>query len=101
MKYNLGLFREDIVRCINLCKTELDNRKNGIIGESSVEQIENTILPELNHVLERINTGKIPDLNDRYLVSFACAFKTWGWNMQRPTELYIQLVNLNNNYKKI
>ncbi|MEN6312660.1 MAG: hypothetical protein ABFD25_00270 [Clostridiaceae bacterium] len=101
MGYDIMSFRNNIGICISLCEQELQNRKKGIKGESSIEQIEDTILPELNQLLKKIDYGQLPPKPERYLLSFANAFKVWGWNMQQPTELFVQLVKLDDAYKKI
>ncbi|MBQ8527923.1 MAG: hypothetical protein IJ429_05550 [Lachnospiraceae bacterium] len=94
-------FQRKILRTIELCNIELQNRKEEILGESTEEQLEGTILPELYHLLELINDNKLPVKEQRYLDSFANAFTVWGWNMQTPTEIFILLTELNSDYKKL
>jgi hypothetical protein len=101
MNYSISNYQTDIRKSIELCEMEIINRKNGISGESTIEQMENTILPELTKLLQNINTGELPPEKDRYLLSFAYAFKVWGWDMQNPTDLFVSLTELNNNYKKL
>lgn len=48
-----------------------------------------------------LNSGQLPVKEQRYLYSFANAFKVWGWNIQKPTEIFILLTELNNEYKNI
>lgn len=95
------LFKEKIIKTINLCNEELENRKKGVDGESTVEQLEDVILPELNELLERVNNHQYPAKAYRYLLSFANAFKVWGWNMQEPTEIFELFADLNNEYKDL
>ncbi len=94
-------FKEKILRVIKLCKEELENRKNGVFGESTEDQLKNIILPELTQLLTMLNSNQIPVKEQRYLNSFANAFTVWGWNMQEPTELFVLLTELNNEYKNI
>lgn len=94
-------FIEKILKTIELCNKELSNRKNGMLGESTEEQLEKDILPELTQLLERIYNNQFPAEEQRYLNSFANAFTVWGWNMQEPTELFVLLTELNNEYKNI
>lgn len=101
MGYDITNFRNDIDICKSLFEQELKKRKKGKEGESSIEQIENIILPELNQLLEIIDKDQLPPKSERYLLSFANAFKVWGWNMQQPTELFVQLVKLDDAYKKL
>jgi hypothetical protein len=99
MKYSPNIFKKDVINCISVAEKELKLRKSGIDGESTSEQLENVILPELKHLLDIIENGNLPPQNERYLISFGNAFRVWGWNMQKPTKLYLQLLNLNSNYK--
>lgn len=94
-------FREKILRAIKLCNEELVNRKEGMLGESTEEQLKNIILPELTQLLTMLNRNQLPAKEQRYLNSFANAFTVWGWNMQEPTEIFVLLTELNNEYKNI
>lgn len=94
-------FREKLLKTIHICKDELQNRRNGTLGESTENQLEDIILPELYQLLENVNNQQFPAKQDRYLNSFANAFTVWGWNMQKPTELFVLLTELNNDYKKL
>lgn len=94
-------FKEKVLRTIELCSNELQHRKEGILGESTEEQLEKTILPELKQLLELTENNQLPSKQQRYLNSFANAFTVWGWNMQTPTEIFVLLTELNNEYKKI
>ena len=47
------LFKEKIIKTIGLCKEELVNRKRGVVGESTVDELEDVILPELEDLLKR------------------------------------------------
>lgn len=101
MKYSASKFQEDINCCIEICLAEIAIRKKGTEGESTIEQIRTVILPELYELIEKISTGDLPPKKDRYLMSFACAFKVWGWDLNHPTDLYIKLLHLNDHYKII
>lgn len=94
-------FKEKILRAIELCNEELVNRKNGVLGESTEEQLKDIILPELTQLLTMLNSNQLPAKEDRYLNSFANAFTVWGWNMQEPTEIFVLLTELNNEYKNV
>ncbi|MBB6214119.1 hypothetical protein HNQ80_000188 [Anaerosolibacter carboniphilus] len=101
MKYTINSFQVDIINCINLCKAEIVKRKKDISGESTMEQLENVILPELEALLQKAKVGNLPPKADRYLNSFANAFRVWGWDMETPTELFVKLTELNNNYRDL
>jgi hypothetical protein len=101
LNYTISDFQDAIKTCIKLCELEIVNRKNGINGESTIDQLETFILPELNKLLQNMSCGELPQKKDRFLLSFAYAFKVWGWDMQNPTDLFISLTELNNNYKML
>lgn len=92
-------FKNKIIKAITICNIELTNRRNNIQGESTKEQLEKVIIPELNQLLEVINAQILPPKEQRFLNSFANAFSVWGWNMQNPTKLFVLLTELNNEYK--
>lgn len=94
-------YKRKIIKIIKICDNELQNRKAGILGESTEEQLKGTILPELYRLLELINNNQLPPVQERYLESFANAFTVWGWNMQKPTEIFKLLAELNSDYKKL
>lgn len=94
-------FKKKILRTIELCSNELQYRKEGILGESTEEQLEKVILPELHRLLKLIDNNQLPSKQQRYLNSFASAFTVWGWNMQTPTEIFVLLTELNNEYKNL
>ncbi|MEA4833306.1 MAG: hypothetical protein VB118_11925 [Oscillospiraceae bacterium] len=100
MKYSIEKFKGDIKECINLCNVELNNRRNGINGESTIGQLEEVVIPELNKLL-KIEQDDLPPTENRFLDSFASAFKDWGWNMRKPTKLYVMLLHLDVSYKKL
>lgn len=95
-------FKQDILKCINLCLQELEKRKKGISGESTVKQLENVIVPELYELLNAIDKNTtLPPKEERYLTSFANAFTVWGWNMQNPTQIFLLLKNIDTEYKEL
>lgn len=97
----MNAFREKVLQAIRICNEELENRKRGVSGESTEEELKNVILPELNRLLGMIDNRQFPPQEERYLNSFAHAFTVWGWNMQKPTQLFVLLTELNKEFKKI
>jgi len=92
--------RLDILACMRVCQIELENRKNGIDGESTIEQLEEWIVPDLTNMLKIVENKKIPkERKDRWLESFANAFRGWEWH--EPTELYTRLTNIHHDYQNI
>jgi len=104
MCYGIKQFCQDIQDCLQLAKNELNNRKNGINGESTIEQLEIYIIPDLSKVLsDVISREPLPPNTQqyRYIMSFGYAFKLWGWDMSKPSDIYLKLAKLNENYRKI
>ena len=56
----MDIFRTQLLKAIKLCNKELQNRKRGIVGESTVEQLEGMILPELNNILNLVDKDQLP-----------------------------------------
>lgn len=94
------LFKEKIIKTISLCNEELAKRKKGVAGESTVEEL-NIVLTDLKVLLERVNNHQYPPKEERYLLSFAYAFKEWCWSMQEPTGIFDLLAQLNTEYKDL
>lgn len=94
-------YKKELLKCIDLCENEMLSRTQGVKGESTVEQLKEVILPELNKLLAIIESNHLPPKESRYLNAFANAFTVWGWDMQNPTELFILLTKLNNDYEEL
>ena len=94
-------FKQNALKAIQLCNEEIEKRNAGIEGESSQKQLEEVILPELNAIVDLLENNQLPSRESRYLNSFAHAFKVWGWDMREPTELFLLLTELNDQYKEL
>jgi hypothetical protein len=104
MDYKYDDFVHDVGYGLQLAEAELKDRKNGVQGESTIGQLENYVIPDLVEFLSKIkNREKLPPntQQDRYLTSFGYAFREWGWDMRNPSALYLQLLKIHENYKKI
>ena len=93
-------FKKMVAEALKISKDELFRRTHGMPGESTVEQLEKIIIPELEK-LSKMDYSNLPPIEDRYLLSFADAFRIWEWSMINPSRLYILLVTLNKEYKKL
>ena len=93
--------KTQILKCIDLSYSEIKKIRRGEQCEATEEQILAIIVPELQELLELLNNHKVPKKSDRYLVSFANAFTAWGWNMQTPSELFVLLTKINNEYEEL
>jgi hypothetical protein len=94
-------FRKDVLKCKEMCLEELEKREHDIEGESTTEQLKTVILSELDKLLIALDKNDFPPKEERFLNSFANAFAVWGWNMQNPTELFLMLNKLNDEYKEL
>lgn len=93
--------RDDLMEALKIFEAELADRKKGIPGESTEEQLEKIIIPELKRVLAKVNNTEIPDKEHRCLRSLTDASTLWGWNMENPTEICKLLIKLNEQYNQL
>ena len=98
--YNLNDLKKDLVELIEICKIELQNRKNGIEGDFSVIQLERAIIPELKELLEYADRGvvyqKYPNktLNStRILID--------SWSLNPPPEMSVKIMQLQEKFRKL
>ena len=91
--------KEKVKYCLELSKIELENRKNGINGEGTIEQLEEDVIPDLTRFLKILENKEIPkNRQQRYLNSFGCAFRMWEWE---PSELYVKLSEIHHDYQDL
>ena len=95
----LGLIED----CIEICNNKLDYFKeySDKNDECKTSHIKEIILPEMEELTQIIKSKKLPSKEKRYSLSFAYAFKTWCWNIQNPSELYLLLLKINDLYKEL
>ena len=86
-----------IDRCLTLCEEE---RATGYSREATQQQVEDYIIPDLASFRQRVVDGEeFPkEPVNRWVPSFANAFKCWNWRMEDATELYLALASLHNAY---
>ena len=94
------LFKKKVDIALRISKDDLRRRKNDAPGESTIEQLEETIIPEMEKLL-KMDYDNLPPAKDRYLVSFAYALKVWEWSMKNASTLYLLIVKLHEDYKKL
>lgn len=68
------MFKKNLEKALDISKDELRRRKNDMPGESTVEQLEEVIIPELEKLL-KMDYNNLPPVEDRYLISLAYALK--------------------------
>lgn len=93
--------RDDLMKAIKVFEAELADRKKGISGESTEEQLEKEIIPELKRVLANVNNSDIPEKAQRYLKSLENARTIWGWDMRNPSEICKLLTELDDRYNRL
>lgn len=104
MNYSYDDFVNDISYGLQLAQSELKNRRAGKQGESTIEQLESYVIPDLTKLLSEIKRGdELPPntQQQRYLTSFGYASREWVWDMKSPSALYLQLLKIHENYRKI
>lgn len=104
MGYNkkFEAYRKQLYKTYTESIQELSRLNDGEIIEATREELEGTIIPELARLIDEINNNSFPTRRtNRFLVSFSYAFRVWGWNIEHPTELFIDLCQLNKLYKDI
>jgi hypothetical protein len=91
-----------------LAEKELQDRENGIPGESTISQLKDCIIPEMEQLIKNEdNNVPLPyhKYGIRFIESFAMAFwhGGWGWSMQKnkSTKLFGELAKLNRYYKNL
>ena len=93
-------FKKMIAKALEISKDELFRRTHGMPGESTVEQLEEIIIPELEN-FSKMDYSDLPPADKRYLLSFGYAFRVWEWSMLNPSRLYLLLLILNDKYKEL
>ena len=94
------MFKENVRMALKISKDELFRRSVNVPGESTTEQLEGTIIPELEKLLV-MDYSDLPPANERFLLSYAYAFRVWEWSLLNPTRLYDLLSELNKEYKEL
>ncbi len=93
-------FQNLLDEALGECKKEIQLRRMGITGEASLQQLKEVVMPELLS-LKKVKQEELPPRENRWLNSFAHAFRLWGWDMNKPTRLYVLLTKLNAAYKNL
>lgn len=93
--------QNDVSKALKLCEAELANRRNGIPGESTEEQLKEVVIPELQQILSQIADSEFPEKEKRTLHFLSDARVYWGWNTWNPTELFALLIEVNEEYNQL
>lgn len=99
MVYTLLDFKNDIKEILLLCQEDLHDISMGRAKQATAEQIENTIIPEMEDLLRMIEEGKIPPKDQRWIASAAYITRGWNWDIWSDDKLNVKLPELDNKYR--
>jgi hypothetical protein len=99
MAYLLNDFKKDIEKILSVCKEDKDEILKGNKRQATIEQIEETIIPEMNQLLIMIESKKIPPKDKRWIESAAYITRGWNWDIRSEDKLNILLPELDNKYR--
>lgn len=90
-----------LLKCRELTLEDINKLKDGAILSSTIEQLQDVVLPELEKLIDEYDGGIFPKktFEDRWIHSYAMAFKVWCWDYNY--ELFKLLVRLNELYEKL
>lgn len=90
-----------ITKCIEICVQKLQNPNEN--DECSKDNILDVIIPDMVDLSRRTLTGDLPHRKstNRFSMSFAYAFTSWGWDINNPSELFSLLREINDLYSKL
>ena len=93
--------KKTILKCRELTLEDINKLNNGVVLSSTIEQLQNVVLPELEKLIQDYEDGNHSKkiFEDRWIHSYAMAFKMWCWDYNY--ELFISLVRLNELYRKL
>ncbi|MBP0955963.1 MAG: hypothetical protein J5997_01200 [Oscillospiraceae bacterium] len=99
MKIKFIKFRFLVKRCISICNSKINNIQKD--DECTIDEIKNVILPEMTELNNIDEMNVLPPAQDRFIKSYAYAFKQWGWDMKKPSKLFRTLAKINSEYKRL
>ena len=86
MPYTVEEFLQEIEILIKELEQELTNRKSGIIGEGTVEQLE-LFIEELKKIQNMVMTNSLPPKGQRYTAFTWYITDSWSNNSQLGNKL--------------
>jgi len=99
MGYSIYDFKEDINEILFICQKDLHALFVGQVRQATKEQIEGTIIPEMNKLLEMIEKNEIPAKNQRWILSAAYITRGWNWDVWSEDKLNKKLPELDSKYR--
>jgi len=99
MSYSICDFEKDIKEILSICQEDLHAISIGEKRQATKEQIEGTIIPEMNKLLELIKKDEIPLKNQRWILSTAYITRGWNWDIRICGLLAKRLAELDEKYR--
>ncbi|MFA5528797.1 MAG: hypothetical protein WC996_09330 [Peptostreptococcales bacterium] len=99
MSYSTKDFIDDIKEILAICKEELRDISKGKPNQATKEQIEGTIIPEMNNLLEMIQKNEMPPKDQRWILSAAYITRGWNWDIWSEDRLTTKLPQLDDKYR--
>jgi len=98
--YTKQMFIKDLKELIPICEEELNQRKQGVVGDGTIGQLESFIIPELKKLVEQTKTDTLPPREVRRLGSAEIVIFNGGWNHQVGSLMGDKIIDLADNYEK-
>ena len=99
MGYSVNDLKKDINEILTICKEDLNALLAGQARQATKEQIEGSIIPEMNKLLEMIEKNEIPAKSQRWIISAAYITRGWNWDIWSEDKLNHKLPELDNKYR--
>lgn len=99
MRYSMLDLKNDINEILLICQEDLLDISMGKDKQATADQIEKTIIPEMEGLLKMIEEGKIPPKGQRWIISAAYITRGWNWDIWSNDKLNIKLPELDNKYR--
>lgn len=99
MSYSIYDFKRDINNILSICQEDLHALSVGQIRQATKEQIEETIIPEMNKLLKMIENNEIPPKSQRWILSATYITRGWNWDIWSKDKLNLKLPELDNKYR--
>lgn len=99
MSYTENDFKRDIEEILEICMDELYQISMGNTNQATKDQIEETIIPEMNSLLEMLEKHELPPKEKRWILSASYITRGWNWDIWSNDKLNLKLPLLDNKYR--
>ena len=99
MGYSIYDFKRDVNNILSICQEDLHALSIGQTRQATKEQIEETIIPEMNKLLKMVENNEIPIKSKRWTLSAAYITRGWNWDIWSKDKLNQKLPELDNKYR--